>query len=57
MSSEDIIYDPQFKPVQGIYENRLRQFIDTGGDYHDLNLPKFYDKKRISLDHDHVKVW
>ena len=43
MSSEDIIYDPQFKPVQGIYENRLRQFIDTGGDYHDLNLPKFYD--------------
>ncbi|SCW01929.1 LAFE_0E10374g1_1 [Lachancea fermentati] len=48
--------DPQFKPVQGIYEGRLRQFIDNGGDYHDLNLPRFYDKNRISLDEKAVKV-
>ncbi|CEP61376.1 alpha-mannosidase LALA0_S03e01486g [Lachancea lanzarotensis] len=48
--------DPKFKPVQGIYEGRLRQFIDEGGNYKKLNLPLFYDKKRISLDQDRVKV-
>lgn len=56
MADGRINYDPQFKPVQNIYEDRLRQFTDRGGDYHDLNLPKFYDKRRISLDQDHVKV-
>lgn len=56
MGYEKIDYDPQFKPVKGIYESRLRQFLDNG-DYRDLNLPKFYDKERISLDNDHVKVW
>ncbi|SMN19234.1 similar to Saccharomyces cerevisiae YGL156W AMS1 Vacuolar alpha mannosidase, involved in free oligosaccharide (fOS) degradation [Maudiozyma saulgeensis] len=56
MADGRINYDPQFKPVQNIYEDRLRQFIDTGGDYHELNLTKFYDKKRISLDQNHVKV-
>lgn len=56
MSFDKVNYDPQFKPVQGIYESRLRQFTD-GGDYRDLNLPKFYDRKRISLDHDRIKVW
>ncbi|SCV05368.1 LANO_0H05952g1_1 [Lachancea nothofagi CBS 11611] len=48
--------DPHLTPVQGIYEGRLRQFIDDGGQYQKLNLPKFYDKERISLDQDHVKV-
>ncbi|CCE63924.1 hypothetical protein TPHA_0G00880 [Tetrapisispora phaffii CBS 4417] len=57
MSYERVNYDPTFKPVQGIYENRLRQFINNGGDYKDLNLPKFYDYKRISLDRNHVKVY
>lgn len=56
MGYENIGYDPQFKSVQSIYENRLRQFTDNG-DYRDLNLPKFYDKARISLDDKHVKVW
>ncbi|QLQ77988.1 hypothetical protein HG537_0A02350 [Torulaspora globosa] len=56
MSEHIINYDPQFKPVQGIYESRLRQFIDEG-DYRDLNLPKLYDKERIGLDQDRVKVW
>ncbi|CCD26518.1 alpha-mannosidase NDAI_0H03450 [Naumovozyma dairenensis CBS 421] len=51
-----INYDPQFKPVKSIYENRLRQFISSGGEYKDLNLPKFYDKARISLDQSHVKL-
>ncbi|KAH3660029.1 hypothetical protein OGAPHI_007234 [Ogataea philodendri] len=37
----------QFKPVDSIYENRLRQFIDEGGQYSNLMLPKFYTKARI----------
>lgn len=56
MSYAQLNSDPQFKPVQGIYEGRLRQFTDGGGEYKELNLPKFYDKKRISLDQDSVKV-
>lgn len=56
MPLKQINYDPQFKPVKSIYENRLRQFIDNGG-YKDLNLPKFYDKQRIHQDGDHVKIW
>ena len=57
MSVPAVNYDPKFKPVPRIYEDRLRQFIATGGDYVDLNLPKFYDRQRISLDQNHVKVW
>lgn len=57
MPLQQINYDPQFKPVKSIYESRLRQFIDNGGGYKDLNLPKFYDKKRIHQDGDHVKIW
>ncbi|KAG7700170.1 hypothetical protein KL915_000859 [Ogataea haglerorum] len=37
----------QFKPVDSIYENRLRQFIDEGGQYSGLMLPKFYTKARL----------
>ncbi|SCU88777.1 LADA_0E12024g1_1 [Lachancea dasiensis] len=48
--------DPNITPVKGIYEGRLRQFIDNGGQYKQLNLPKFYDKARISLDRDYIKV-
>lgn len=40
---------PTFKTVDSIYENRLRQFIDTGGEYKDLNLPKFYNRHRVCL--------
>lgn len=40
---------PTFKTVDSIYENRLRQFIDTGGQYHNLNLPKFYNRERLTL--------
>lgn len=50
-------YDPQFKPVKNIYASRLRQFINRGGDFPDLNLPKFYDIDRISLDQKYVRVW
>lgn len=34
------------KQIDSIYENRLRQFIDSGGQYADINLPKFYTKAR-----------
>lgn len=40
---------PQFKAVDSIYEGRLRQFIDKGGEYPNLNLPKFYNKRRQCL--------
>lgn len=40
---------PTFKTVDSIYENRLRQFIDSNGGYRELNLPKFYNKKRLTL--------
>ncbi|KAG0686531.1 Glycoside hydrolase, 38 vacuolar alpha mannosidase [Pichia californica] len=40
---------PTFKTVDSIYENRLRQFIDNGGQYNNLNLPKFYNRKRLCL--------
>lgn len=40
---------PQFKAVDSIYEGRLRQFIDKGGEYPNLNLPKFYNDKRQCL--------
>ncbi|AAS54875.2 AGR385Cp [Eremothecium gossypii ATCC 10895] len=56
MSSDIVNWDPQFKPVKGIYEDRLRQFIDNGGDYRDLNLPKFYDRQRKRIDSTRVKV-
>ncbi|SCU90724.1 LAMI_0E03356g1_1 [Lachancea mirantina] len=56
MVYSNITADPKFKPVPGIYEGRIRQFIDDGGEYRDLNLPKFYDKDRISLDNEHVKM-
>ncbi|KAI8389146.1 probable Alpha-mannosidase [Nakaseomyces glabratus] len=53
---EERNYDPQFKPVEGIYEDRLRQFLDQGGPFSHQNLPKFYDRERIRLDGKHVKV-
>ncbi|CDK25236.1 unnamed protein product [Kuraishia capsulata CBS 1993] len=39
--------DPQFKPVDSIYENRLKQFTNTSGGYEDLQLPKFYVKGKV----------
>lgn len=50
-------HQPNFKPIDGIYENRLRQFIDNGK-YKPLNLPKFYDFDRVdSKDYIDLKVW
>lgn len=42
-------HQPNFKPVQHLFESRLRQFIDTGGQYANLNLPKFYNTERVEL--------
>lgn len=38
--------DPVPKQIDGIYEDKLRQFVDEG-QYKDLNLPKFYDIDKI----------
>lgn len=55
MSYEKYNYQPNFKPIDHLFELRLRQFIDTGGQYHDLNLPKFYDFARKDIED--LKVW
>ncbi|VEU22001.1 DEKNAAC102954 [Brettanomyces naardenensis] len=33
-----------FKPIDSIYEDRLRQFTDVNGHYKNLMLPKFFSK-------------
>lgn len=52
-------HQPTLKPIDLIYENRLRQFIDQGGQYPQLNLPKFYDHERVDSNSDAIslKVW
>ncbi|KAK6454960.1 glycoside hydrolase [Scheffersomyces xylosifermentans] len=49
MSYDRFNHQPTFKPVDSLFENRLRQFIDRGGEFRDLNLPKFYDKERREI--------
>lgn len=49
MSYDKYNLQPNFKPVDHLYELRLRQFTDTGGQYHELNLPKFYDIDRFDI--------
>ncbi|CAH6723797.1 alpha-mannosidase [[Candida] jaroonii] len=46
---------PNLKPIDHLYESRLRQFINTGGQYPSLNLPKFYDLERFDIPD--LKVW
>lgn len=47
--------EPQPTKLQSLYDGRIRQFTDTGGQYHDLNLPHFYDRQRIDKE-DNVKL-
>ncbi|RLV96305.1 Alpha-mannosidase [Spathaspora sp. JA1] len=48
MSYDNFNRQPRFKPIDHLYESRLRQFTD-GGRYVDLNLPKFYDIYREEI--------
>lgn len=54
-----ISYQPNFKPVDHLFQERLRQFTDTGGQYPELNLPHFYDIDRVDTNTPHlnIKVW
>ncbi|CAK7893939.1 alpha-mannosidase [[Candida] anglica] len=47
---------PNFKPVDSLFENRLRQFIDNGGQYRELNLPHFYDKDRVDTNTEYINI-
>lgn len=40
---------PTHKPIDNLYTDRLRQFIDKGGQYHLLNLPQLYDLDRKGI--------
>lgn len=55
MSYQHLNEQPNFKPVQLLFENRLRQFTNTGGQYHSLNLPQLYDKERHEIGD--LKAW
>lgn len=52
-------HQPTLKPIDHLYESRLRQFTDQGGQYPSLNLPKFYDHERVDSNTDAIslKVW
>ncbi|OBA24235.1 hypothetical protein METBIDRAFT_30558 [Metschnikowia bicuspidata var. bicuspidata NRRL YB-4993] len=58
MSYDSINLQPNFKPIDNLFLNRLRQFTD-GGRYLSLNLPKFYDLERVDSNTDAIdlKVW
>lgn len=58
MSYDQFNLQPTFKPIDHLFENRLRQFTD-GGQYRDLNLPKFYDIERVDSNSKWIdlKVW
>lgn len=46
---------PNFKPIDHLFQDRLRQFID-GGKYRDLNLPKFYDFDRVDTNTEYINI-
>lgn len=46
---------PTFKPIDNLYQDRLRQFTDNGGQFHTMNLTKFYVHK--AHDVDSIKFW
>lgn len=50
---------PNFKPVDHLFESRLRQFIDKGGQFRDSNLPHFYDISRLDTNTEwvNIKLW
>lgn len=58
MSYDQFNLQPTFKPIDSLFENRLRQFTD-GGAYVSLNLPKFYDIERVDSSSKWIdlKVW
>ncbi|SGZ57524.1 CIC11C00000004730 [Sungouiella intermedia] len=58
MGYDRINLQPTFKPIDNLFLDRLRQFIDDGH-YRDFNLPKFYDKDRVDSNSDaiDIQVW
>lgn len=58
MSYSQFNLQPVLKPIDNLFLDRLRQFVD-GGRYKELNLPKFYDLARVdsSTDAIDLKVW
>lgn len=59
MSYNSLNLQPTFKPIDNLFLDRLRQFIDAGGPFRSMNLPKFYDFDRVDSESDHfdLKVW
>lgn len=40
---------PNAKPIDHLYTDRLRQFTNPGGEFRDLNLPAVYDLERRAI--------
>lgn len=59
MSYNKVNLQPTFKPIDNLFLDRLRHFIDSGGRYSSINLPKFYDYARVDSESDYIdlKVW
>lgn len=51
-----ISLQPNFKPIDHIFVDRLRQFTDGGGRYRNLNLPKFYDIERVDTNTQYINI-
>lgn len=49
MSYSNHRLQPNHKPIDHLYTDRLRTFIDKNGQFPDLNLPKFYQTDRVLL--------
>lgn len=45
------------KKIESLYQGRIRQFTDANGQYHKLNLPAFYDRKRKHKGHVKLEVY
>lgn len=58
MGYDRINLQPTFKPIDHLFLDRLRQFIDNGH-FRDFNLPKFYDRERVDSNTDaiNIQVW
>lgn len=55
MSYDRFNLQPTFKPIDNLFLDRLRQFID-GGRYREFNLPKFYDLERVDSNSDAINI-
>lgn len=55
MGYDKINLQPTFKPIDNLFLDRLRQFVDEGR-YREFNLPRFYDLERKDSNTDAIDI-